>query len=60
MRDLIDALLAARAVTDEQSGYNRMFLIDYASRAIIVYPADAEMAGVTKDIKRLLRASKTN
>lgn len=60
VRDLVDALVAARVVTDEQSGYNRMFLIEYASHAIIVYPPGAEMAGVTRDIKRLLRASKTN
>lgn len=58
--DLIAALRAAGAVPDGQSGFNRIILIDYLSRAMMIYPARPDLAGVTKDLKRLLRASKTD
>jgi hypothetical protein len=58
--ELIATLRAARAVGDDQTGYSQIILVDHASRAMMIYPAQADMARVTKDVKRLLRASKTD
>jgi hypothetical protein len=57
---LIATLRAARAVGDDQTGYSQIILVDHASRAMMIYPVQADMARVTKDVKRLLRASKTD
>jgi hypothetical protein len=58
--ELIATLRAARAVGDDQTGYSQIILVDHASRAMMIYPVQADMARVTKDVKRLLRASKTD
>ncbi len=58
--ELIAMLRAARAVGDDQTGYSQIILIDHASRAMMIYPVQADMTRVTKDVKRLLRASKTD
>ncbi|MGQ0658495.1 MAG: hypothetical protein ACT4NU_10450 [Chromatiales bacterium] len=57
--DLMELLRRALAAEDPASGYNRLMLIDYAGRAMLIYPPRADMGGVHKDLKRLLRASKT-
>lgn len=59
-RELIDRLRAAHLLDQGESGYHRMTIVDYAARAMMVYPVDADMGGVTKDLKRLLRASRTD
>lgn len=58
--DLIATLRAARAVPEGQSGFDRIILVDHFSRAMMIYPPRPNLGGVTKDIRRLLRASKTD
>lgn len=58
--DLTAALRAARVVPEGESGFDRIILIDHLSRAMMIYPHRPDLGGVTKDIKRLLRASKTD
>lgn len=58
--DLVATLRAARAVPEGQSGFDQIILIDHFSRAMMIYPARPNLGGVTKDIRRLLRASKTD
>ena len=38
---------------------NRLLLVDYLGNAMMIYPLHPDMEGVLKDLKRLLRASKT-
>lgn len=58
--DLIATLRAAGAVPEGRSGFNQIILIDHLSRAMMIYPPRADLGGVTRDIRRLLRASKTD
>lgn len=58
--DLTAALRAARVVPEGESGFDRIILIDHLSRVMMIYPVRPDLGGVTKDIKRLLRASKTD
>ena len=48
----------AKLATDGQ-WRNRLVLIDYLGNAMMVYPPRPDMEGVLKDLKRLLKASKT-
>lgn len=59
-KKLLIGLLQANNALAGANLSDRMIIIDYASRAMMIYPVDAEMAGITRDLKRLLRASKTN
>ena len=59
-RGLMNLLRANNTLAGTSSIEDRMIVVDYASRAMMIYPVDAEMAGIARDLKRLLRASKTN
>ena len=48
----------AKLATDGQ-WRNRLVLIDYLGNAMMVYPPHPDMEGLLKDLKRLLKASKT-
>jgi len=56
---LIERLRRAGAIGEDEAGSNRLIVIDYAARAMMIFPARADMGGVLKDLRRLLRASKT-
>ncbi|MCG3201381.1 MAG: hypothetical protein NFCOHLIN_01247 [Gammaproteobacteria bacterium] len=58
--ELMATLRAARAVPEGQSGFDQIILIDHRSRAMMIYPPHADLGSVTRDVKRLLRASKTD
>jgi hypothetical protein len=57
---LLQSLSAGASADSEPPAPNQIFIIDYAGRAMMRYHADADMAGVSRDLRRLLRASKTN
>jgi len=57
---VLQSLGAGSATDSEPPAANQIFIIDYAGRAMMRYHADADMAGVSRDLRRLLRASKTN
>lgn len=58
-RELIERLRRAGAIREDDAGFDRLIVIDYAARAMMIFPAHADMGGVVKDLTRLLRASKT-
>ncbi len=58
-RELVERLRRAGAIGEDDVGLDRLIVIDYAARAMMIFPARADMGGVVKDLRRLLRASKT-
>ena len=60
VQTLSQRLQSVQAVTDAEGIQDRIIFIDYASRAMMIYQPAAELGGVTKDLKRLLQASRTN
>jgi hypothetical protein len=57
---LLASLRASPSIAGIDVGRDQIFIVDYAGRAMMIYPNDADMAGITRDLRRLLKASKTN